>query len=103
MRGNRGIGLPTGRVEEDRLQRAKLRVQTDGAEGRWARGAQLAPPVVGALKDLGVAQGLGKPAKDLQAARARTAGSRLELVARFGLPRKSLSRLTAASALTAGL
>ncbi len=59
MRGNCGIWLPTDLVEEDRLQRATLRVQADGAEDRWARGPQLALPVVGALNDLGVAQGLG--------------------------------------------
>ena len=103
LQGNRGVWLPTAWAEEDRLQRAKLRVLADGAEDRWARGPQLALPVVGALKDLGVAQGLGKPAKELQAARARTACDRLKLVARLGLPRKSLSRLTAASGLTAGM
>ena len=71
--GNRGVWMPTAEVESDRFLQAKLRVQADGAEDRWARGPQLALPVVGALKDLGVAQGLGKPAKDLQAAKARTA------------------------------
>ena len=41
-------------------------------------------PIVATLKDLGVAQEFGKPAKELQAARAKTAFSRLELVARLG-------------------
>ncbi len=43
-------------------------------------------PVAAALEDLGVAQGLGT-AKELQATRALTAFSRLQLVARLGLPR----------------
>ena len=103
LRGNRGIWLPTAGAEPERLQQAKLRVQADGAEDRWARGAQLALPVVGAIKDLGVVQGFGKQAKDLQAARTRAAVCRLELVGRLGLPRKALCRLVAASALTAGL
>ena len=103
MLANRGVWIPTPEVENERFLKAKLRVQADGAEDRWARGPQLALPVVGALKDLGVAQGLGKPATDLQAARARTACDRLQLVARLGLPRKSLSRLTASSALPAGM
>ena len=63
--GNRGTWLPTAMMESNRLDKAKMRVQADGAEDRWARGPQLALPVVGTLKDLGVAQGLGKPAKDL--------------------------------------
>ena len=47
------------------MLKAKLRVQADGAEDRWARGAQLALPVVGALKDLGIAQGLGQTCQGL--------------------------------------
>ena len=42
-------------------------------------------------------------AKELQAERARTAFSRLELVGRLGLPRSALGRLVGASALTAGM
>ena len=60
-------------------------------------------PVAAALKDLGAAQGLGKSAKELQAARAQTAFSRLQLVARLGLPRKALRKLTGSSALVAGM
>ena len=39
----------------------------------------------------------------MQAERARTAFSRLELVGRLGLPRQALGRLVGASALTAGM
>jgi hypothetical protein len=60
-------------------------------------------PVVPALKDLGVAQGLGVEAKGLQAERTRTALNRLELVGRLGLPKPALGRLVGASALTAGM
>ena len=85
------------------MQHARRRLQADGAADRWARGPQFALPIVAALKDLGVAQGFGKPAKELQAARSKTAFSRLELVARLGLPRKALSRLVSASSLVAGM
>ncbi len=67
-------------------------------------GLKLVLPVAAALKDLGVAKGLGKPAKELQAARAKTAFSKLQLAARLGLPRKALCRLTGSStALVAGM
>jgi hypothetical protein len=85
------------------MQHARRRLQADGAADRWARGPQLVLPIVATLKDLGVAQGFGKPARELQAARAKTAFSRLELVARLGLPRKALCRLAASSALVAGM
>ena len=55
------------------------------------------------MKDLGGAQGLGRHAKDLQAARTRTAFERLQWVARLGLPRRALCRLAGCSALTAGM
>ncbi len=50
-----------------------------------------------------MAQGLGKPAKELQAARAKTAFSRLQLVARLGLPRQAWSKLVGSSGLLAGV
>ncbi len=56
-----------------------------------------------ALGDLGVAQGPGKEAKNLQAARVKTAFDRLRWVARFGLPRQALCRLAVLSALVAGM
>jgi hypothetical protein len=103
LSGNRGVWLPTVEAEASRLQKACQRLQADGAADRWARGPQLVLLVAAALKDLGVAQGLGKPAKELQAVRAKTAFSRLQLVARLGLPRKTLCRLTGSSALVAGM
>ena len=66
---------------------------TDSDEERWARRPMLQLPVVSALKDLGVAQGLGVETKELQAERTRTACSRLELVGRLGSPRSALGRL----------
>ena len=58
-------------------------------------------PVQPAPKDLGVAQGLGKEAKNLQAARAKTTFDRLRWVARLGLRRQALCRLAGSSALVA--
>ena len=103
LSGNRAAWLPTVDAEASRMQHARRRLQADGAADRWARGPQLVLPIVATLKDLGVAQGFGKPAKELQAARAKTAFSKLELVARLGLPRKALCRLAASSALVAGM
>jgi hypothetical protein len=60
-------------------------------------------PVCQALKDFGVAQGLGPSAKDLQAARTRIAIERLQRVARLGLSRPALCKLVSGSALAAGL
>ncbi len=85
------------------MQHARRRLQGDGAADRWARGPQFVLPIVATLKNLGVAQCLGKPAKELQAARAKTAFSKLELFARLGLPRKAPCRLAASSALVAGM
>ncbi len=56
-----------------------------------------------ALKDFGVAQGKGRHAKEMQAARAKAAFDRLGRVARLGLPRPKLARLTAGSALATSL
>ena len=103
LAGGRGWWLPTFGMEADRLARARELVAADSDEERWARRPMLQLPVVPALKDLGVAQGLGVEAKELQAERARTAFSRLELVGRLGLPRSALGRLVGASALTAGM
>ena len=77
LAANRGVWLPTAALEEGRLQAARERAQAASAEARWARGPQLVLPVQPALKDLGVAQGLGKEAKNLQAARAKTAFDKL--------------------------
>ncbi len=95
--------LPAAAREEGRLQAARERVQADSAEARWARGPQLELPVQPALKDLGIAQGLGKEGKNLQAARAKTASDRLRWVARLGVPRQALCRLAGSSALVAGM
>ena len=59
-------------------------------------------PVVAALKDLGVAQGGGRPWNQLQARRAKVAFDRLGWIARLGLARQKLARLVAGSALAAG-
>ena len=88
--GNRGVWLPSAVVAEDRLQRARARVLADGAADRWSRSPQLQLPVLKSLKDLGVAEGLGRHTKDLQAARTRTAFERQQWVARLGLPRRAL-------------
>ncbi len=56
-----------------------------------------------ASRTLGAAQGFGKEAKNLQAARAKTAFERLRWVARLGLPRQALCRLAGSSALVAGM
>ncbi len=93
LSGNKGIWPPTVDAEANRLQRACQRVQADGSADRWARRPQLVLPVVEALKNLGVAQGIGRPEKELQAARAKTAFSMLQLVARLGIPRKALGAL----------
>ncbi len=53
--------------------------------------------------NLGVAQGLGKEAMNLQAARAKTAFDSLRWVARLGLPRQALCRLAGSSAPVAGM
>ena len=74
--------MAVGEVPEVKLRRARSRVQADSAPDRWERGPLLRLPVCQALKDLGVAQGLGPSAKDLQAARTRTAIERLQWVAR---------------------
>ena len=103
LSGNRAAWLPTADAEASRLQQARARVQADGAADRWANGPPLALPIVEAIKDLGVAQGLGRPAKELQAVRSKTTFSRLELVGRLGLPRKTLCRLVSASGLVAGM
>ena len=60
-------------------------------------------PVVPALKDLGVAQGVGRHGKELQASRAKVAFDRLSLVGRLGVSRAKLGLLAGNSALTAGL
>ncbi len=78
LEGNREVWLPSAVVEEDRLQHARARVLADGAADRWPRSPQLQLPVFKSLKDLGVAQGLGRHAKELQAARTRTAFVRLQ-------------------------
>jgi hypothetical protein len=103
LAGNRGVWLPAAAMLEERLQQARIRVLADGAEDRWARSPQLQLPVLKALKDLGVAQGLGMHAKDLQASRTRTAFTRLRWVARLGLPRPALCRVVGGSALLAGM
>ena len=103
LRANRGVWLPTGNLEEASLEAAKARLELDGDPLRWQRGPPLELPVLPALKDLGVAQGEGKPAKDLQAARAKIAFERLGWIGKLGLSRAQLARLAAASALTAGL
>ena len=59
--------------------------------------------MVPALKDLGVAQGVGRHGKELQASRAKVAFDRLSLVGRLGVPRAKLGLLAGNSALTAGL
>ena len=103
LAGGRGCWLPTTGADADLLARARARVTADSDEERWGRRPMLQLPVVPALKDLGVAQGLGVEAKQLQAERARMAFARMELVARLGLPRSYLGRLVGASALTAGM
>ncbi len=65
LSGNGGVWLPTVDAEVSRLQMACQHAQADGAADRRAREPQLVLPVVEALKDLGAAQGFGKPAKDL--------------------------------------
>jgi hypothetical protein len=103
LAGGRGEWLLAGELPEVKLQRARSRVQADSAPDRWERGPLLRLPVCQALKDLGVAQGLGPSAKDLQAARTRTAIERLQWVARLGLSRPALCKLVSGSALAAGL
>ena len=103
LQGNRGAWLPSDVVAEDRLQQARPRILANGAADRWSRSPQLQLPVLEALKDLGVAHGLGRHAKDLHAAGTRTAFVRLQWVARLGLPRRALCRLVGGSALTAGV
>ena len=85
------------------LEEAKAQLQLDGDPQRWQRGPPLAFPVVAALKDLGVAQGGGRPGKELQARRSKVAFDRLGWIARLGLARQKLARLVAGSALAAGL
>ena len=68
------------------MEAAKVRMELDGDPLRWQRGPPLELPVLPALKDLGVAQGEGKPGKDLQAARAKTAFDRLGWIG-WQLPR----------------
>ena len=103
LAGGRGEWLMAGDVPEPKLQSARRRMESDAAPDRWARGPQLVLPVCRALKDLGVAQGLGAAAKDTQAARTRTALERLQWVVRLGLARPALRKLVGGSALTAGL
>ena len=85
------------------MEEARICLGRDGDPQRWLRGPPLVLQVKAALKDLGVAQGLGVHAKNLQAARTRTAFARLQWVARLGLPRPILCRLVGGSALLAGM
>ena len=85
------------------IEEARACLRRDSDPQRWARGTPLVLHVKAVIKDLGVSQGIGKEAKDLQAKRARVAFDRLGRVARLGLPRAKLGRLAGCSALTAGL
>ena len=85
------------------IEEARACLRRDSDPQRWARGPPLVLHVKAVIKDLGVSQGIGKEAKDLQAKRARVAFDRLGRVARLGLPRAKLGRLAGCSALTAGL
>ena len=69
------------------IEEARACLRRDSDPQRWARGPPLVLHVRAVIKDLGVSQGIGKEAKDLQAKRARVAFDRLGRVARLGLPR----------------
>ena len=59
LAGGRGCWLPVIDAAAERLAAAPGRISTDSDEERWARQPMLHLPVVPALRDLGVAQGLG--------------------------------------------
>jgi hypothetical protein len=79
------VWLPTGHLEEASPEAAKVPMLLDGEPLKWQKGPQLEVPMQPALKDVGVAEREGKPTKDLQAARARTAFERLGWLGRLGL------------------
>ncbi len=68
-----GRGEEESGIDLHETTAARERVLADSAEARWARGPQLMLPVQPSLKDLGVAQGFGKEAKNPQAARVKIA------------------------------
>ena len=103
LSANRGVWADASALAHGSLDAAKAQLAEDSSPLRWQRGPALELPVVDALKDLGVAQGVGRAGKELQADRAKVAFARLAWVARLGLPKVKLALLAGASALAAGM
>ena len=72
-------------------------LQKHGQERRWRMAYR------STLKDLGVAQGLGKEAKDLAAKRHAVLQQRTEAVAKLAVPAARAEMLVAISGIPAGL
>ena len=84
-------------LTDEESRRARAQLMRHAAEGRWCMTFKKT------LKDLGVAQGLGKEAKDLAARRHEVLQERTLAVARLAVQARRAERLVATSGVTAGL